>query len=34
MAGTMGLSIESLERLTDFLELEITIRPKRRKESK
>ena len=35
MKGKMGLSIDSLERLADFLELEIVIRPKsQRKRSK
>ncbi|MDP6718039.1 MAG: helix-turn-helix transcriptional regulator [Pirellulaceae bacterium] len=31
MAGTKGLSIEAVERLAEYLNLEITIRPKRRK---
>jgi len=31
MSGQSGLSIASLERLTDHLKLEIVIRPKRRK---
>ena len=31
MAGTKGLSIETLERLADYLELEIVAKPKRRK---
>jgi len=31
MAGKRGLSIESLERLAEFLELEIVIRRKRRR---
>ena len=31
MAGTKGLSIEALERLADYLKLEIVIRPKGRK---
>ena len=31
MAGTKGLSIETLERLVKYLGLEIVIRPKRRK---
>ena len=30
MSGERGLSIEALERLTDYLGLEIIIRPKRR----
>ncbi len=34
MAGTSGLSIDSLERLADFLGLEIIIRRKRSKRSK
>ena len=34
MAGKRGLSIESLERLADYLELEIVIRPKRRRKRK
>ena len=31
MSGERGLSIEALERLADYLELEIVIRPKRRR---
>ena len=31
MAGKSGLSIDSLERLAEFLNLEIVIRPKRRR---
>ena len=30
MKGEAGLSLESLDRLVDYLELEIVIRPKRR----
>jgi len=29
MAGTKGLSVEAIERLVDYLGLEIIIRPKR-----
>jgi transcriptional regulator with XRE-family HTH domain len=31
MKGNTGLSLDSLERLAEFLELEIVIRPKRQK---
>ncbi len=31
MAGTKGLSIEALERLADYLGLEVVARPKRKK---
>ena len=31
MSGERGLSIDALERLADYLELEITIRPKQRR---
>ncbi len=34
MAGTKGLSIESLELLACYLELEILVRPKRPKKGK
>ena len=34
MDGTKGLSIEALELLADYLELEIVARPKRRKKGK
>lgn len=34
MSGKSGLSIDSLERLAEFLNLEIVVRPKRRKRSK
>jgi transcriptional regulator with XRE-family HTH domain len=34
MAGRSGLSIASLERVADYLGLEILIRPKRRKRDK
>jgi len=34
MAGRAGLSIESLERLAEHLELEIAIRPKQPKKGK
>ena len=34
MAGTSGLSLDSLERIADFLGLEIVIRPKRRRKGK
>ncbi len=34
MSGEAGLSIASLERLAEFLNLEIIVRPKRRKRSK
>ena len=30
MAGTRGLSVESVEALAEYLELEIIVRPKRR----
>lgn len=31
MSGECGVSVEALERLADYLELEIIIRPKRQK---
>jgi len=31
MAGTKGLSVESLERLADYLGLEVVTRPKRQR---
>ena len=31
MAGTKGLSVEALERLVEYLGLEVVIRPKRQK---
>ena len=34
MAGTKGLSIEALERLAEYLGLEIIIRPKRRRKGR
>lgn len=34
MAGTKGLSVESLERLADYLGLEVVTRPKRRKKGR
>ena len=34
MAGKSGLSIDSLERICEFLDLEIVIQPKRRRRRK
>ncbi len=34
MSGERGLSIDAMERLAEYLELEITIRPKRRQRRK
>lgn len=31
MSGETGLSVETIERLAEYLQLEITVRPKRRK---
>ncbi len=33
MTGERGLSIEAIERLADYLELQIVVRPKQRKRS-
>ena len=34
MAGTKGLSIEALEKLADYLGLEVATRPKRKREKR